>query len=89
MAEHEYKHVKVVSFDKDRLASLRKLEARMTQVDMADVLQIDKAILSRLESGAMPMPSIDLLYRISKYFEVPMEEWLLPTENFNTVFGEW
>ena len=59
-------------FVKNRLEEIRK-ERNITQEELAKVLEVSRQTVSSLENGRYN-PSIILAFKISKYFNMPIEE---------------
>ena len=57
---------------KNRLEEIRK-ERNITQEELAKVLEVSRQTVSSLENGRYN-PSIILAFKISKYFNMPIEE---------------
>ncbi|MGB0915262.1 MAG: helix-turn-helix transcriptional regulator [Crocinitomicaceae bacterium] len=57
---------------KNRLKVLRA-EKNYTQADLADLLAVSRQTVNALEKGKFD-PSLPLAFRISKLFELPIEE---------------
>ena len=57
---------------KNRLEELRKTKG-IKQEELADVLEVSRQTIGSLENGRYN-PSILLAFRISRYFEMPIEE---------------
>jgi putative transcriptional regulator len=58
---------------------LRELRARdgLTQADLADRLDVSRQTVNALESGKYD-PSLPLAFRISKTFQLPLDEIFYP-----------
>ena len=58
---------------------LRELRARdgLTQADLADALQVSRQTVNALESGKYD-PSLPLAFRISRTFQLPLDEIFFP-----------
>ena len=58
---------------------LRELRARdgLTQADLADLLDVSRQTVIALESGKYD-PSLPLAFRISRAFQLPLEEIFTP-----------
>ncbi|MFC1906218.1 helix-turn-helix domain-containing protein, partial [Chloroflexota bacterium] len=59
-----------------RLRELRK-QAGLTQRELADKVNISFTYLSKIESGAMPPPSRDILFRLADALDIDREELLI------------
>ena len=57
---------------KNNIEKLRK-EVNISQVDLADVLEVSRQTISSLENGRYN-PSIILAFKIAKYFNKTIEE---------------
>jgi putative transcriptional regulator len=58
---------------------LRELRARdgLTQADLADALDVSRQTVNALESGKYD-PSLPLAFRISRTFQLPLDEIFFP-----------
>lgn len=63
---------------KNKLKVLRA-ERDMTQADLADSLSVSRQTINAIEKGKFD-PSLPLAFKISKLFELPIEEIFLSTE---------
>lgn len=54
---------------------------KLTQRELATVLQVKRTTLSAIESGKQKVP-LHLLYRISAEFAVPVSQFLPPPQDF-------
>lgn len=57
---------------RNRLEELRKL-SNIKQEDLAEALEVSRQTIGSLENGRYN-PSIILAFKISKYFDMPIEE---------------
>ncbi|EOS60738.1 hypothetical protein C815_01070 [Firmicutes bacterium M10-2] len=57
---------------KNRLEALRK-ERGLKQEDLAKALEVSRQTIGSLENGRYN-PSIQLAFRIARYFEMPIED---------------
>ncbi|UUV99418.1 helix-turn-helix transcriptional regulator [Vagococcus luciliae] len=64
---------------KNNLANIRK-EKKMTQQDLASVLNISRQTIISLEKGKYN-PSIILALKIGNFFNIPVEDIFLLEEN--------
>lgn len=55
----------------ERIRQLRKQE-KYTQIQLADELNIDRSVLSRIEVGKYTC-SVELLAQISGFFDIPLD----------------
>ncbi len=53
------------------ISELRK-DKKITQKELADIMNVSKGMISHYESGRN-VPPLDLLIKLSKYFEVPVD----------------
>lgn len=65
----------------NRLEALRK-ERGIRQEELARVLQVSRQTIGSVENGRYN-PSIILAIRISRYFQLPVEEIFIYTEESN------
>ncbi len=65
-----------VSIDIPKIKKLRESE-RLSIFDLAMSIDSDPSTLSKLESGKIKTPTIPILYKISRYFNITMEELLI------------
>ncbi len=67
-----------VKIDGGKLMKLRLAKGvNITEVQFC--CGLSSGHLSRLESGKMPDPRISTIYKLAKYFQVPMESLLIVT----------
>jgi putative transcriptional regulator len=64
---------------KNRLKVLRA-ERDMTQADLADALAVSRQTINAIEKGKFD-PSLPLAFKISKLFELPIEQIFKDSEN--------
>lgn len=64
---------------KNKLKVLRA-ERDMTQADLADSLAVSRQTINAIEKGKFD-PSLPLAFKISKLFELPIEEIFSDSEN--------
>lgn len=57
---------------KNRLAELRQRKF-LTQEELADILEVSRQTISSIENGKYN-PSIELAFKIARFFEVSIEE---------------
>ncbi|MDP4152526.1 MAG: helix-turn-helix transcriptional regulator [Bacillota bacterium] len=57
---------------RNRLEEIRK-KSGITQEELADILQVSRQTIGSLENGRYN-PSINLAYKIAKYFKMSVEE---------------
>lgn len=67
---------------KNRIEELRNLQ-KLTQEEFANLMQVSRQTINSLENGKYN-PSIFLAYKISKYFNLSIEEVFLFEENNST-----
>ncbi len=67
---------------KNRIEELRNLQ-KLTQEEFANLMQVSRQTINSLENGKYN-PSIFLAYKISKYFDLSIEEVFLFEENNST-----
>jgi putative transcriptional regulator len=66
---------------KNRLEELRK-KAGITQEELADKLEVSRQTINSLESGRYN-PSINLAFKLARFFGVTIEELFLYREDNN------
>jgi putative transcriptional regulator len=64
---------------KNRIEELRNLQ-NLTQEDFANLMQVSRQTISSLENGKYN-PSIFLAYKISKFFNLSIEDVFIFEEN--------
>ena len=64
---------------KNRLEELRK-KTGITQEELADKLEVSRQTINSLESGRYN-PSIQLAFRLAKFFGITIEELFIYEEN--------
>ena len=64
---------------KNRIEKLRNLQ-NLTQEDFANLMQVSRQTISSLENGKYN-PSIFLAYKISKFFNLSIEDVFIFEEN--------
>ena len=64
---------------KNKLKVLRA-ERDMTQADLADALEVSRQTINAIEKGKFD-PSLPLAFRISKLFELSIEEVFIVSES--------
>ncbi len=69
---------------KNRLEELRK-KAGITQEELADKLEVSRQTIGSLESGRYN-PSIQLAFKLAKFFGVTIEELFIYKEFTDEVF---
>jgi putative transcriptional regulator len=69
---------------KNRLEELRK-KAGITQEELADKLEVSRQTIGSLESERYN-PSIQLAFKLAKFFRVTIEEMFIYEENDNEVY---
>ncbi len=62
-------------FQREMLVKLR-LDKNLKQSELAFILNMEQYTISRLETGLTKEPSTYTLWKISKFFQVPMESFL-------------
>jgi len=62
----------------DKLKDLRK-EKELSQIELANLLKIDKSTIAKYETGAA-VPSVHMLFSIAKFFDVSTD-YLLGLED--------
>lgn len=63
----------------NKLEEIRK-EKKITQEELASVLEVSRQTISSLEKGRYN-PSITLAFKIARYFEMSIEEIFIYEEN--------
>lgn len=66
---------------KNRVEELRR-ERGLNQESLADALEVTRQTISSLEKGRYN-PSITLAFKISRYFDMPIEDIFIYEENDN------
>ena len=66
---------------KNRLEELRKSK-NLKQDDLAEILSVSRQTIGSLENGRYN-PSIILAFKISRFFDLPIEEIFLYEEGMN------
>jgi putative transcriptional regulator len=66
---------------KNRLEEIRK-ERGVTQEELAAILEVSRQTIGSLENGRYN-PSILLAFKISRYFQMPIEEIFIYEETAN------
>lgn len=61
--------------------------AQMTQVDLADVLDLDRSAIARIENGNRKVDSLEL-YALSEAVGCPVEELLEPQKTMAVLFRD-
>lgn len=83
------KHKRVVSFNRKWFKELRTKE-HLSQNKLSIETEVDKATIIRVESGEIDCPNIEFIYRMSKYFEEPIENFLkINNKVFNEIIGAY
>lgn len=59
----------------NRIRTHRKITLRKMEKDIG----ISNAYLCQIETGKIKNPSLDVLYKISNYFDLPMELFIVDT----------
>lgn len=57
---------------------LTALRGKQQQIEVAAAIDASPSLISQLESGQIPTPSVDTVARLSQYFQVPMEVFVEP-----------
>lgn len=63
---------------------LRKWRGSRSQAEVAELLEVEQARVSKLESGKYRRPSLTLALRIQEVTGIPAKQWDRPTDRTGT-----